>query len=78
LDRGFATIKCKWQYQWQRNFTIDLLTGGYAALDNFRIAASDNAGDVGDTSAAVPEPTTMLGIALAGCGLTYLKRRRSV
>lgn len=57
---------------------IDLLSGGYAALDNFRIAASDTAGDIGDTSAAVPEPTTMLGIALAGGGLACLKRRRSV
>ncbi len=28
-------------------------------------------------SAAVPEPTTLLGIALAGSGLAYLKRRRS-
>lgn len=29
-------------------------------------------------AAAVPEPSTMLGIALAGSGLAYLKRRRSV
>ena len=66
---------------------IDLLSGGYAALDNFRIAASDTAGDIGvitpETSIdppaeAVPEPTTMLGIALAGSGLAYFKRRRSV
>jgi len=26
---------------------------------------------------AVPEPTTMLGIALAGSGLAYFKRRRA-
>lgn len=31
-----------------------------------------------DEAAAVPEPTTLLGIALAGSGLAYLKRRRSV
>lgn len=57
---------------------IDLLNGGYAALDNIRIAASDTSGDVGDNSVGVPEPTTILGITLAGAGLTYLKRRRSV
>ena len=32
---------------------IDLLSGGYAAFDNLRIAASDTAGDVGES---VPEP----------------------
>jgi len=31
-----------------------------------------------DQSAAVPEPATMLGIALAGSGLAYFKRRRTV
>ncbi|MEX0270284.1 PEP-CTERM sorting domain-containing protein [Leptolyngbyaceae cyanobacterium UHCC 1019] len=76
---------------------IDLLSGGYAALDNFRIAASDTAGDVGvitpvppidpptetvpevspPPAEAVPEPTTMLGIALAGSGLAYFKRRKA-
>jgi hypothetical protein len=35
---------------------IDLLGGGYAAMDNFRIAASDTPGDVGD----VPEPSTLV------------------
>jgi hypothetical protein len=65
---------------------IDLLSGGYAALDNIRIAASNTPGDVGDSpnppidppAAAVPEPATILGIALAGGGLACLKRRRSV
>ncbi len=65
---------------------IDLLSGGYAALDNMRIAASNIPGDVGvitpeppidSPGAAVPEPTTILGIALAGGGLACLKRRRS-
>lgn len=32
---------------------------------------------VDGSSEAVPEPATMLGIALAGSGLAYLKRRRS-
>lgn len=43
---------------------IDLLTGGYAAMDNFRIAASDDPGDVGD----IPVPSVwsllLLGVAL--------------
>jgi len=52
---------------------IDELQGGYAALDNFVIAASDNPGDVGQ----VPEPATLalLGIGLAGMG--WARRRRS-
>ncbi|NJN22360.1 MAG: PEP-CTERM sorting domain-containing protein [Leptolyngbya sp. RL_3_1] len=52
---------------------IDLLSGGYAAFDNLRIAASNTPGDVGDNPdpTAVPEPTTVLGLlALAGVGVT--------
>ena len=43
---------------------LDLLEGGYASMDNFRIAASNTPGDVGGT---VPEPSTLalLGIAAA-------------
>ncbi|MDO9596159.1 MAG: PEP-CTERM sorting domain-containing protein [Azoarcus sp.] len=55
---------------------IDLLEGGYAALDNFRIAASDTPGDVGeDDSTQVPEPYSLalLGIGLAGLGV--MRRR---
>jgi hypothetical protein len=48
---------------------IDLLNtqgSGYAAMDNFRIAASNTPGDVGDTN-PVPAPAsiTLLGIGLA-------------
>lgn len=68
---------------------IDLLSGGYAALDNFRIAASNTPGDVGvitpeppidPPAAAVPEPTAILHwvLSLAGGGLACLKRRCSV
>ncbi len=50
---------------------LDLLEGGYAALDNFVIAASDTKGDVNN----VPEPGSL---ALLGLGLTglYAARRR--
>lgn len=44
---------------------IDLLSGGYGAMDNFRIAASDTPGDVGD----VPEPSAFLLAAPAIAGL---------
>jgi len=50
---------------------IDLLTGGYAALDNFRIAASDKPGDVG----AVPEPTTFALFTAGILGFRALRRR---
>ncbi|WP_438357546.1 PEP-CTERM sorting domain-containing protein [Aphanothece sacrum] len=43
---------------------VDLLSGGYAALDNFRIVASDIPGDIGDTS--VPEPTSILSFLALG------------
>ncbi len=38
---------------------IDLLSGGYAAMDNFVIAASDRIGDV----PAVPEPAAWISLA---------------
>lgn len=50
---------------------LDLLEGGYAALDNFTIVASNTEGEVGN----VPEPGSL---ALLGLGLTglYAARRR--
>lgn len=53
---------------------IDELVGGYAALDNFKIVASDTQGDVGQ----VPEPASLalLGLGLAALG--FSRRRRSV
>ena len=51
---------------------IDELTGGYAALDNFVIVASDNPGDVGQT----PEPTTLALLGLGMAGFAGLRRRR--
>lgn len=49
---------------------IDLLQGGYAAFDNFVIAASDNPGDVGTT----PEPA-MLGLLALGLVSMGIARR---
>lgn len=51
---------------------IDLLDGGYAALDNIRIAASDIAGDVGDP---LPLPSSLLLLGLGLLGLRLRSRR---
>lgn len=51
---------------------IDLVSGGYAAMDNFRIAASSNPGDVG----TVPEPGSLALALLAGAGAAAVARRR--
>lgn len=50
---------------------IDLLSGGYASMDNFRITASDTHGDFGD----VPEPSTLVLMGLGFLAL-YPARRR--
>lgn len=56
---------------------IDRLSGGYAAMDNFFITASDNPGDVPGT-AVVPLPPAialMLGGALLLGGVARRSRR---
>lgn len=52
---------------------IDELTGGYAALDNFRIVASNTRGDVGQ----VPEPTSLGLLALGLVAAARVSRRRT-
>lgn len=52
---------------------IDELVGGYAALDNFKIAASDTQGNVGQ----VPEPTSLALLGLGLAGLAFARRRKS-
>lgn len=52
---------------------IDLLTGGYAALDNFLITASDTPGDV-----SVPEPGSMVLMLMglvAALGMRGIRRQ---
>tara|TARA_R110002049_G_scaffold4601_4_gene31867 strand:- start:101504 stop:102340 length:837 start_codon:yes stop_codon:yes gene_type:complete len=50
---------------------IDLLSGGYAALDNFQIEASNT-----PVAPAVPEPTAIAIWSLGIVGLTFGRRRR--
>ena len=60
---------------------IDLLSGGYAAMDNFVVAASDTPGAV--PTSTVPEPATSflvllgLGFLAAAAQRTALLRNRS-
>lgn len=55
---------------------VDLLSGGYAVMDNFIITASDEAGG-GLPGNSVPAPATLalLGLGLAGLGWSRRKRR---
>jgi hypothetical protein len=53
---------------------IDLLAGGYAALDNFAIAASNTSGE--PPPAGVPEPRSAALVILAlGVAMTVMRRR---
>lgn len=54
--------------------SIDLLTSGYASMDNFVLAASDIPGDV---TPAIPEPSTyvLMLAGLAAVGITARRRR---
>ncbi|WP_152051656.1 PEP-CTERM sorting domain-containing protein [Tautonia marina] len=53
---------------------IDLLDGGYAAMDNFRIVASDIRGDLG----TIPEPSSVIILGLGLTGLAGVMARKRV
>lgn len=55
---------------------LDLLVGGYAAFDNFRIAASNTAGNVGQ----VPEPAgwMLAGLALGVAAMAQRRRKTGI
>jgi hypothetical protein len=45
----------------------DILSSGYAAMDNFRLVASDISGDIGNVS--TPEPSGIIGLGILDGGL---------
>jgi hypothetical protein len=45
----------------------DILSSGYAAIDNFRLVASDISGDIGNVS--TPKPSGVIGLGILGGGL---------
>jgi hypothetical protein len=51
---------------------VDALAGGYAALDNFVIAASDVAGEIGNPPVVNPVPVPA-SLVLVGLGLTLMR-----
>jgi hypothetical protein len=55
---------------------IDLLVGGYAAMDNFRITASDDEGDLGGGPTPVPLPASLPLMAFGVALLAGIRRRR--
>jgi hypothetical protein len=55
---------------------IDLLAGGYAAMDNFRITASEREGDLGG-EVPLPASAYLLGGGLLGLGALARRRRRT-
>lgn len=54
---------------------IDLMSGGYAAMDNFIIASSDLSGDVGGGT-SVPEPNSIALLSLGIMGFIITSRRK--
>jgi len=54
----------------------DILSSGYAAMDNFHLVASDILGDIGNVS--TPEPSGIIGLGILGGGLVVrrLAKRR--
>ncbi|MDJ0529896.1 MAG: hypothetical protein DWQ53_07690 [Microcystis flos-aquae DF17] len=54
----------------------DILSSGYAAMDNFRLVTSDISGDIGNVS--TPELSSIIGLGILGSGLVVrrLAKRR--
>ena len=54
----------------------DILSSGYAAIDNFRLVAADIPGDIGNVS--TPEPSGIIGLGILDGGLVVrgLAKRR--
>ena len=55
---------------------IDLLQGGYAAMDNFVVAASDTRGDTGGGTAPEPGVLALVCAGLLGAAWRSPRRKR--
>ena len=72
-SNGIAALDSTTSTNGNVTIRIDMLSGGYGAIDNFVVNASDRAGDV----PAIPEPGTYAMMLLGLAGLGWAARRRS-